>query len=236
MHDARWMSRFHSDERQVPRYRVGRVFLAGDAAHVHSPAGGQGMNTGLQDAANLSWKLIATVQGWAPAGLLDTYQTERHPVGTMVLRSSGAIIRLAMIRSRAGRLARTVVGAVAMRLGPIARRAAGTISGVGIDYAGAPRTPDVDLRDGRRLYELLRGGTFVLLAPGHVAAAVRGWPDRLAVATPAGAPTALTLVRPDGYTAWTGDGSGLDAALRRHLGSSEPATPGEKTVTGTGRG
>src|SRR5947209_4926313 len=99
MHDPRWMSRFHSDERQAPRYRVGRVFLAGDAAHVHSPAGGQGMNTGLQDAANLGWKLAAAVRGEAPAGLLDTYQAERHPVGRMVLRTSGGIIRLAMLRS-----------------------------------------------------------------------------------------------------------------------------------------
>src|SRR3954454_20925652 len=90
LHDARWTSRFHSDERQVPRYRVGRVFLAGDAAHVHSPAGGQGMNTGLQDAANLGWKLAAAIQGWARPGLLDSYQQERHPVGRLVLRSSGA--------------------------------------------------------------------------------------------------------------------------------------------------
>ena len=81
LQEARWMSRFHSDERQAPHYRVGRVFLAGDAAHVHSPAGGQGMNTGLQDAANLGWKLAAAVQGWAPDGLLDTYEGERHPVG-----------------------------------------------------------------------------------------------------------------------------------------------------------
>src|SRR5690606_21155708 len=94
MHDPRWLSRFHSDERQAPRYRVGRVFLAGDAAHVHTPAGGQGMNIGLQDAANLSWKLIAAVQGWAPDWLLDTYHTERHPVGRAVLLGSGALFRL----------------------------------------------------------------------------------------------------------------------------------------------
>ncbi|NEA00037.1 FAD-dependent oxidoreductase, partial [Streptomyces sp. SID10116] len=98
MHDARWMSRFHSDERQAPAYRVGRVFLAGDAAHVHSPAGGQGMNTGLQDAANLSWKLARAVQGRAPDGLLDTYEAERHPVGRTVLRSSGGLVRLAMAK------------------------------------------------------------------------------------------------------------------------------------------
>ena len=102
MHDPRWMSRFHSEERQVPRYRVGRVFLAGDAAHVHSPAGGQGMNTGLQDAANLGWKLVAAVRGSGSAdveALLDSYHDERHPVGRMVLRMSGGLIRATLIRS-----------------------------------------------------------------------------------------------------------------------------------------
>jgi 2-polyprenyl-6-methoxyphenol hydroxylase-like FAD-dependent oxidoreductase len=99
MHDPRWMSRFHTEERQVPRYRDGRVLLAGDAAHVHSPAGGLGMNTGIQDAANLGWKLAATVRGWAPPGLLDTYHSERHPVGRQVLRNSNARRRSAALWS-----------------------------------------------------------------------------------------------------------------------------------------
>jgi 2-polyprenyl-6-methoxyphenol hydroxylase-like FAD-dependent oxidoreductase len=106
MHDPRWISRFHSDERQVTRYRVGRVFLAGDAAHVHSPAGGQGMNTGLQDAANLGWKLAAAVHGWAPDGLLDSYHTERYPVGRAVVRGSDALLRLTLAQSQATRAAR----------------------------------------------------------------------------------------------------------------------------------
>ena len=184
LQEARWMSRFHSDERQAPHYRVGRVFLAGDAAHVHSPAGGQGMNTGLQDAANLGWKLAAAAQGWAPDGLLDTYESERHPVGQLVLRSSGAIIRMAMIRSRAGRLARNVLGGAALRLPPVAHKAAGTLSGIGIDYPHAPRAADVPLRDSRRLYEVLRDGKYVLLAPdaaGRAATAARTgscWPPR----------------------------------------------------------
>lgn len=140
MHDARWLSRFHSDERQAPRYRVGRVFLAGDAAHIHSPAGGQGMNTGLQDAANLSWKLAAAVQGWAPDGLLDTYETERHPVGKAVLRSSGGLVRLARAQSPALRAVRALVSAVGNTVGPARRKALGQISGIGYRYP-APAAP-----------------------------------------------------------------------------------------------
>jgi len=213
MHDPRWMSRFHSDERQVPQYRVGRVFLAGDAAHVHSPAGGQGMNTGIQDAANLGWKLAATLHGWAPADLLDSYQAERHPVGRLVLRSSGAIIRLAMIESRPARTARNVIGGTALKLAPLARKVAGTISGVGIKYA-APhgahalagrRATDVPLAGGGRLYEALRDGTFVLLAPPETATAAEPWATRLRYATPAGPDTPAMLVRPDGYIAWAND-------------------------------
>jgi 2-polyprenyl-6-methoxyphenol hydroxylase-like FAD-dependent oxidoreductase len=213
LQEARWMSRFHSDERQAPHYRVGRVFLAGDAAHVHSPAGGQGMNTGLQDAANLGWKLASTVQGRAPAGLLDTYENERHPVGRLVLRSSGAIIRMAMIQSRAGRLARNVVGGAALRLPLVARKAAGTISGIGIDYPQAPRAQDVALRDGRRLYEVLRGGTFVLLAPDAAKPAIAGCAERVVLASPVEPATPWTLVRPDAHVAWRGAPAALPAAL-----------------------
>jgi 2-polyprenyl-6-methoxyphenol hydroxylase-like FAD-dependent oxidoreductase len=213
LQEARWISRFHSDERQAPHYRVGRVFLAGDAAHVHSPAGGQGMNTGLQDAANLSWKLVAAAQGWAPEGLLDTYESERHPVGRLVLRSSGAIIRMAMIRSRAGRLARNVLGGAALRLPPVARKAAGTISGIGIDYPRAPRAQDVPLRDSRRLYEVLRDGTFVLLAPDSARPTMDGYQDRVVLAPPLDTTMPWTLVRPDAHVAWRGGPSTLRAAL-----------------------
>jgi len=212
--EARWMSRFHSDERQAPRYRVGRVFLAGDAAHVHSPAGGQGMNTGLQDAANLGWKLAATVQGWAPAGLLDTYESERHPVGRLVLRSSGAIIRMAMIRSRAGRLARNVIGGAALRLPAVARKAAGTVSGIGINYPHAPRAQDVPLQDSRRLYEVLREGKYVLLAPEAARPAIDGRSDRVVLASPIDTTMPWTLVRPDAHIAWRGGPTTLPAALR----------------------
>lgn len=173
MLEARWISRFHSDERQAPEYRVGRVFLAGDAAHVHSPAGGQGMNTGLQDAANLSWKLAAVLQGHAPESLLDSYQTERHPVGKAVLRSSGALVRLALMQSAPGRVARALATQLLRRLPPLAGRAILTISGLGIAYPAGPgahrlaghRAPDIRLADGSRLYEVLRQGRFVLITP-----------------------------------------------------------------------
>ena len=213
--EARWMSRFHSDERQTPHYRAGRVFLAGDAAHVHSPAGGQGMNTGLQDAANLGWKLAAAAQGWASGNLLDTYEAERHPVGRLVLRTSGAIIRMAMIKSRAGRLARNVIGGAALRLPPLAHKAAGTISGIGIDYPQAPRAQDVELQDTRRMYEVLRDGKFVLLAPDAAESAISGLEERVVQATPADTQMPWTLVRPDAHIAWRGEPAALRAALEK---------------------
>lgn len=207
MHDARWVSRFHSDERQAPAYRSGRVFLAGDAAHVHSPAGGQGMNTGLQDAANLSWKLATVLRGEAsdPEALLDSYQAERHPVGSRVLRSSGAIVRLAMAHTPLQRAARTVAARLLGTVKPAAARAMGQISGIDISYGpGARRVPDLKLREGR-LYELLRKGEFVLVAPeGPDPALPRTAPvtaDRVIRATWANpARRDTVLVRPDGYT------------------------------------
>jgi 2-polyprenyl-6-methoxyphenol hydroxylase-like FAD-dependent oxidoreductase len=200
MHDPRWMSRFHSDERQVPEYRVGRVFLAGDAAHCHSPAGGQGMNTGMQDAANLSWKLAAVLKGRASESLLDTYHEERHPVGAMVLRSSGAIIRMAMIKSRLGRALRNAVGSIALRQSKIALKAAGNVSGIGIHYGQHTRMADLPLAKGR-LHEALRGGHFVLIANEPL----DGVPAYVHTVKPANPVEQPILVRPDGYLAHRGD-------------------------------
>jgi 2-polyprenyl-6-methoxyphenol hydroxylase-like FAD-dependent oxidoreductase len=233
MHDLRWMSRFHSDERQVPNYRVGRVFLAGDAAHVHSPAGGQGMNAGLQDAANLGWKLAAAVHGWAPDGLLDSYQTERYLIGRAVVRGSGVLLRLALAQSPATRAARWVLANVVGRFGSPPALVSRAISGLGIAYA-APRgahrlagrrAPDVRLATRKagktRLYEILRGGNFVLLTPaGMGAAIVRRWTGRVDPATPADATLPMVLVRPDGYVAWVTNETApasRDAALRTAL-------------------
>ena len=214
MHDPRWLSRFHSDERQAPHYRVGRVFLAGDAAHCHSPAGGMGMNTGIQDAANLGWKLALAVHG-AGDRILDTYEAERHPVGRLVLRTSGAIVRAAIVRSAAQRAMRSAAARTALSVPAVRRRAALTVSGIGIGYGdGGVRVPDQPLHDGRRLYESLRDGRFALL--GRPTLDVGPWSAQVDQVRPATATGRVTLVRPDAYAAWTG-AAGDEAGLRDRL-------------------
>ncbi|MEO3828035.1 FAD-dependent monooxygenase [Actinomadura sp. B10D3] len=233
MRDPRWTSRFHSDERQVPRYRVGRVFLAGDAAHVHSPAGGQGMNTGIQDAANLGWKLAAGLQGWAPSWLLDSYHEERYPVGRLVLRGSGLLLRFALAEPLWLRTARGAAAWAATHTRPVARRMAGAVSGIDIAYP-APRgshrlagrrAPDVPLAgEPGRLYRLLGDGRFVLVVaandPAVTYLATRRWAGRVHCVTAGGATRTTALVRPDGYVAWATDETAPDrraAAIRDAL-------------------
>jgi 2-polyprenyl-6-methoxyphenol hydroxylase-like FAD-dependent oxidoreductase len=235
MHDPRWMSRFHSDERQVRSYRDGRVLLAGDAAHVHSPAGGMGMNTSVQDAANLGWKLAATIQGWAPDGLLDSYQTERHPVGRQVLRRSGAFLRIAVTCPPVLVGARDVLASAALKTSFANRVLANALSGLSISYPAAlgahplagKRVADLPLTDSRRLYEALRGGRFLLAASaGRLSAdAADGYEHHVEAVTTARPSGTVVLIRPDAYVAWA-DGGATDgdrtqeirAALARYCG------------------
>ncbi len=240
MHDPRWLSRFHSDERQVPRYRVGRVFLAGDAAHVHSPAGGMGMNTGLQDAVNLAWKLTAALRGWAPEGLLDSYHAERYPVGRRVLRTSDIILRCAQLRPRVLRGARDAAIRAATHLNPVARRMAGAVSGIDLAYPAPSgshplvgrRAPDIPLAGDppRSLYQALRPGRFLLvLPPDAPESATVGLEDRVDLAIAGGPTRTAVLVRPDAYIAWAGADPSPDeirAALYQWCGpaTSRPVT------------
>ncbi|MFI7231294.1 FAD-dependent monooxygenase [Nonomuraea angiospora] len=208
---------------------------------MHSPAGGQGMNTGMQDAANLGWKLAAAVQGWAPDGLLDTYHAERHPVGRMIVRLSGRLLTTALARTRRDRVMRATLPIIMKGFPPAARRLREAISGLAISYS-APRgahpltgrrAPDVLLTgEAGRLYEALRDGRFVLLSPAEEPA-VSLLPARVAHATPRSARLPSMLVRPDGYIAWASTAAdpatrvlGLRSALARWCGlPPEPSVP-----------
>jgi bifunctional hydroxylase/dehydrase len=241
---ADWVSSFTDATRQVSEYRRGRVLLAGDAAHIHLPAGGQGLSVGVQDAANLGWKLAATVRGSAPAGLLDTYHDERHAAGARLLmntRAQGKVFLGGPEMDPLRQLLTELIG-----YDEVKRHLAGIVSGLDVRYPlGTGRDPLV----GRRLADRhLRGaaGTTRLLhrargllldlgggpAVGQLAA---GWADRVitVAATPepwAGpgadqlAGQTAILVRPDGYVAWTAaDSEDLDGALRRWFGAPTDA-------------
>ena len=209
MTEMRWSSRFLSERRQARHYRQGRVFLAGDAAHVHSPLGGQGMNTGIGDAMNLGWKLASAAAGSAPPWLLDSYESERHPVGESVLELTDAFNQLVLSHSKLGRLLRNAVVGTATRL-PRGRRLIGErLSGIGIayphqrgeDWLVGRRMPDI-VADGKRVYELLRDGKFVLVTAAPVEL---DRPDIVhAVDAHPELPDAV-LVRPDSYVAWASE-------------------------------
>jgi len=225
MKEMRWSSRFLSERKQAEHYRAGRVFIAGDAAHVHSPLGGQGMNTGIGDAMNLGWKLTEAIGGTAPSWLLDSYEGERHPVGATVLRMTDAFNQLVLGRSRAQRFVQTIAIGALTRIPHTKRMMAGFLSGIGISYPPAARgdhkmvgkrMPDVDC-GGTRLYELLRAGKFVMATTEDVEV------DRTdvvhAIHRDPSVPAAV-LVRPDGYVAWVGDVTrkGLPDALTSWFG------------------
>jgi 2-polyprenyl-6-methoxyphenol hydroxylase-like FAD-dependent oxidoreductase len=247
IHDPTWISRFTDMTRQAASYRKGRVLLAGDAAHVHSPAGGQGLNTGVQDAVNLGWKLAQVVRRTSPESLLDTYHAERHPVAARVLRNTMA--QTALNRPADARLdALRDSVAELLSMDEPRKRFAAMLSGLDIHYdlgEGHPllgrRMPDLDLvaADGPlRVFELLHGARPVLLnlgEPGDLD--VTPWSDRiqlidasfegeweLPVLGVVSAPTAV-LIRPDGHVAWVGDGTdqGLSEALTTWLGAPTAA-------------
>ena len=236
IHSPTWISRFTDMTRQAAAYRAGRVLLAGDSAHVHYPAGGQGLSLGVQDAVNLGWKLAQVVDGTSPETLLDTYQSERHPVAARALQHTMASGMLQRGDERTKALV-DLVSELATMDEP-RKRLAGIISGLDIRYdlgEGHPllgrRMPDLDLvtADGpRRVFTLLHGAKPVLLNFGEPGGLdITPWADRvqlidaesvgpweLPVLGVVTAPTAV-LIRPDGYVAWVGDGT--DAGLRDAL-------------------
>src|SRR5436309_3563818 len=228
VHSPIWISRFTDMARQAAAYRQRRVLLAGDAAHVHSPVGGQGLNTGVQDAVNLGWKLAQVVNQTSPASLLDTYRAERHPVAARVLRNTIAQIPLLRADERTKALRDTMAELLGMD--EPRRRFAAMMSGLDIHYdlgEGHPllgrRMPDLDLVTANgtlRVFTLLHDARPVLLNFGKPGALDIGpWADRVQLLDaehagdwelpdlgPVPAPAAV-LIRPDGYVAWVGDGT-----------------------------
>ncbi|MGH7677252.1 MAG: FAD-dependent monooxygenase [Gemmatimonadaceae bacterium] len=246
VHSPTWVSRFSDMTRQAAKYRSGRVLLAGDAAHVHSPIGGQGLSTGVQDAVNLGWKLAQVIKGTSPETLLDTYHAERHPVGARVLKNTMA--QVALHREDARTLAvRDIVGEL-LKMEEPRKRIAGMMSGLDIHYDLGPghpllgrRMPDLDLVTANgplRVFTLLHDARPLLLNFGEAGCVdITPWANRVqsidarytgAWELPAlgvvPAPAAV-LVRPDGYVAWVGDvtQAGLADALTTWFGAPTAA-------------
>ena len=210
VHSPRWLSRFGDATRLAERYRVGRVLLAGDAAHIHPPTGGQGLNLGIQDAFNLGWKLAAEVNGWAPEGLLDSYHTERHPVAAAVLDNTRAQMELLSVEPGPQAVRRLL--AELMDFEDVNRYLIEKITAIGVRYDFGEghellgrRLRDVGLKRGR-LYELMHDGRGLLLdQTGRLS--VAAWADRVDhvvdVSEELDVPAAL--LRPDGHVAWVGE-------------------------------
>ncbi|MFJ9821229.1 FAD-dependent monooxygenase [Streptomyces sp. NPDC101151] len=249
---ARWVSSFTDATRQVTEYRRGRVLLAGDAAHIHLPAGGQGLSIGVQDAVNLGWKLAATVRGWAPDGLLDSYHGERHPVGARVLRNTLAQGTLNLSGQSVEPMRSVMTEIIAVPA--VARHLSGMVGGFDIRYdmgeqghpllGGRMADRELELADGgrERIARLLHPARGVLITADDSDGTSRcaaGWSDRVELVRvksfPAGpeeggAATESVLVRPDGYVAWTAPGGGrLAEALQRWFGA--PRQAGESPDT-----
>jgi 2-polyprenyl-6-methoxyphenol hydroxylase-like FAD-dependent oxidoreductase len=236
VHSPRWLSRFGDATRLAERYRIERVLLAGDAAHVHPPTGGQGLNLGIQDAFNLGWKLAAELSGRAPKGLLDSYEAERRPVAAEVLNNTRAQMELMSLEPGAQAVRRLLTEL--MDFEDVSRHLIEMITAIGIRYdfgGGHPllgrRLRDVKLGRGR-LYELLRGGRGLLLdQTGRLS--VQGWADRVehVVDVSEELDVPAVLLRPDGHVAWVGqDGEagevgeeqqGLTGELSRWFGPAD---------------
>ena len=241
VHNPTWISRFTDTTRQAAQYRKGRVLLAGDAAHVHSPIGGQGLSAGVQDAVNLGWKLAQVIKGTSPDSLLDTYHNERHPVGARILKNTMA--QVALHREDARTLAvRDIVGDL-LKMEEPRKYIAGMMSGLDIRYdlgEGHPlvgrRMPDLDIATAggpRRVFSFLHDARPALINFGEPATLdIDGWSARvqhidatydgkweLPVIGDVPAPPAV-LIRPDGYVAWVGDRTsrGLTDALTTWFG------------------
>jgi 2-polyprenyl-6-methoxyphenol hydroxylase-like FAD-dependent oxidoreductase len=226
--ELRYARRITNAARQATRYRHGRVFLAGDAAHVHLPIGAQGMNTGIQDALNLGWKLGAAVHGWAQEHLLDTYHTERHPVATAVLRNVQA---QSLLMDQQGTRDPDLTAAKDLftaltQLRDVQYHLDDMLSGMGIRYpmpgaedqplVGRP-APDLNLGPVRS-HELLRRGRGVLIDPADRFAKIAAlWQDQVGRAGQ-GAGTEPMLIRPDGYVCWAGNADDLEPALGHWFG------------------
>jgi 2-polyprenyl-6-methoxyphenol hydroxylase-like FAD-dependent oxidoreductase len=245
VHNVTFLSRFTDMARQAASYRERRVLLAGDAAHVHSPAGGQGLNIGVQDAVNLGWKLAQVVSGTSPESLLDTYQAERHPIAARVLKTTMAQTALNRGDEQMKALRETM--SELLKMDEPRKRYAAMMSGLDIHYdlgEGHPllgrRMPDLDLvteTGQKRVFTLLRDARPVLLNLGESGALdIAPWADRvkrvdarydgvweLPVLGAVAAPSAV-LIRPDGHVAWVGDGTdhGLRDALTTWFGHRGP--------------
>lgn len=226
VHSPRWLSRFGGATRLTERYRVGRVLLAGDAAHVHPPLGGQGLNLGIQDAFNLGWKLAAEVNGWAPEGLLDSYHTERRPVAADVLDNTRA--QTVLMSTEPGPLAVRRLVAELMNFEDVNRYLTEKITAIGVRYDFGEghellgrRLRDVGLKR-RRLYGLMHGGRGLLLdQTGRLS--VAGWADRVdhVVDVSEELDVPAVLLRPDGHVAWVGeDQQDLLSHLPRWFGAA----------------
>ncbi|MCX5169937.1 rifampin monooxygenase [Streptomyces antibioticus] len=214
VHAPRWLSRFGDATRQAERYRVGRVLLAGDAAHIHPPTGGQGLNLGVQDAFNLGWKLAAEVAGWAPPDLLDSYHAERHPVAAAVLDNTRAQMEL-MSTAPGPQAVRRLLSEL-IDFEDVNRHLIEKITAIGVRYDFGDdfgdghellgrRMRDVTLKRGR-LYELTRTGRGLLLdQTGRLS--VAGWADRVdhVVDVSEELDVPAVLLRPDGHVAWAGE-------------------------------